>query len=138
MKQHDLTGIKFGKLLVIGQSSQKGYWRVHCDCGTEKSVRGSSLNSGNTKSCGCLVRHNPGRPKQPNYSPHIPFNSFVAETFEHMTPLRNALARQGVIITSKGELRYGGRTEHYATPYHALAAAIEKTIKVPDLESDKS
>ncbi len=31
-------------------------WNVRCDCGTTRIVRGSSLSSGNTSSCGCLKR----------------------------------------------------------------------------------
>lgn len=53
----DLTNKKFGRLLVVkfvGRSnSGDSVWRCRCDCGVYKSVIGSSLKSGNTKSCGC-------------------------------------------------------------------------------------
>jgi hypothetical protein len=32
------------------------YWKVRCDCGTERDVAGIHLKSGHTKSCGCLQR----------------------------------------------------------------------------------
>lgn len=53
----DLTGQRFGKLTVlelVGKKNGKGYyWKCQCDCGNIKDILGSSLRSGNTKSCGC-------------------------------------------------------------------------------------
>ncbi len=52
----DLVGKRFGRLLVIKYAYTKGnrvYWECKCDCGNEICVRGSSLTTGNTKSCGC-------------------------------------------------------------------------------------
>ena len=53
----DETGNKYGRLTVIGivNNEKTGtYWSCKCDCGNHKVVLGSSLRSGNTKSCGCL------------------------------------------------------------------------------------
>lgn len=55
----DLTGRRFGKLVVIEQAEHAGdriQWRCVCDCGTESVVRASSLTRGKTKSCGCGAR----------------------------------------------------------------------------------
>ena len=57
----DLTGERFGKLLVLSRSSnyktEKGKsivrWLCLCDCGNETVVGSDSLRRGNTKSCGC-------------------------------------------------------------------------------------
>lgn len=60
----DLTGKRFGKLLVLHQdtASQKGKggarWVCICDCGEITRVRSSALRSGQTKSCGCLKKYN--------------------------------------------------------------------------------
>lgn len=55
---NDLTGNRFGRLVVVsrGESSASGFtrWICKCDCGGESLVLTASLNSGNTKSCGCL------------------------------------------------------------------------------------
>jgi len=49
----DITGQKFGKLLVISRSNS--LWNCICDCGNKISVAsGSSLRKGHTRSCGCL------------------------------------------------------------------------------------
>ena len=59
----DLTGQLFGRLKVIGfagcykerpDGRNFGYWNCICQCGGKITVRGASLTSGNTKSCGCL------------------------------------------------------------------------------------
>lgn len=55
----DLTGKKFGRLLVVEKAETKdrrAYWRCACDCGNEKIVMGKMLRHGDTKSCGCLYR----------------------------------------------------------------------------------
>jgi len=56
----DITGERFGKLMVIrrGKSDKfrKVRWICGCDCGNETLIRRSHLISGETKSCGCL-RH---------------------------------------------------------------------------------
>jgi len=58
-KYNDLSGRKFGRLLVIERDSSKEYPRPYykcvCDCGTELVVCGTSLTRkrGFTRSCGC-------------------------------------------------------------------------------------
>jgi hypothetical protein len=62
LKRIDLTGKKFGKLLVISEldagyfkcGAKKGMWLCKCECGKETKVRGAALKSGNIKSCGCV------------------------------------------------------------------------------------
>lgn len=54
----DLTGKRFGRLIVIKKTDQhKGYeilWDCLCDCGKHHLVRGKHLREGLVKSCGCL------------------------------------------------------------------------------------
>jgi len=53
----DLTGRKFGRLLVEGFAYSKNwnrFWYCICDCGTTKTVQTALLKGGHTKSCGCL------------------------------------------------------------------------------------
>lgn len=63
----DLTGLKFGRLTVIGKGksyrSPKGsvisMWWCQCECGSEPILlRRDSLTTGNTQSCGCLHKEN--------------------------------------------------------------------------------
>ena len=53
----DITNQRFGRLLCLrpGTSHRSGrFWICICDCGTECEIRGGSLRSGLTRSCGCL------------------------------------------------------------------------------------
>lgn len=59
----DLTGLKFGRLLVKRKSTEKNkygvlLWECLCDCGNIVNLLTSSIKSGNTQSCGCLSRDN--------------------------------------------------------------------------------
>lgn len=52
-------GDKFERLTVVKFSHLDSFYRRHyvvvCSCGTIKTVQGSLLRSGNTRSCGCLA-----------------------------------------------------------------------------------
>lgn len=56
-KYKDLTGKQFGRWTVIGLSPKEGrktYWTCQCECGNVKDIRSDILQSGQSKSCGCL------------------------------------------------------------------------------------
>lgn len=53
----DVTGYQYGRLAVIGFSrrhSRKTFWHCQCECGIVLEVAASYLQSGKTRSCGCL------------------------------------------------------------------------------------
>lgn len=60
-KVKDRTGERYGRLTVLSlheirkdaKGRSKTYWKCRCDCGNEKNVSASALESGATKSCGC-------------------------------------------------------------------------------------
>ena len=57
-KQIDLTGKRFGKLIVIKYSrteNKRAFWWVKCDCGMEAEKMAKYLLNGDTKSCGCIL-----------------------------------------------------------------------------------
>lgn len=63
MKMIDISGNRYGRLLVVGyagiiRSKKSGHtatlWNCKCDCGNELTVPRYRLTSGNTRSCGCL------------------------------------------------------------------------------------
>jgi hypothetical protein len=60
----DLTGKRFGKLVVLYRVEVKGVggshkikWMCRCDCGTENTRDGSSLRRGASRSCGACVKN---------------------------------------------------------------------------------
>lgn len=53
----DLTGHRYGRLLVLGPADPEGpgrWWSCRCDCGRAVVKPTRSLRSGWAKSCGCL------------------------------------------------------------------------------------
>ena len=56
----DRTGKRYGRLTVRKKHGhnhlKKVMWLCDCDCGGETLVPSGSLSSGNTRSCGCLLR----------------------------------------------------------------------------------
>lgn len=56
----DLTGMTFGRLTVIKRAEngkdRSSKWLCRCSCGNISTVKGYSLRSGTTLSCGCLQR----------------------------------------------------------------------------------
>lgn len=57
---NDITGRRFGRLLVLrrngSDSSGRATWDCLCDCGTQKTLRGGHLLMGKTLSCGCIMK----------------------------------------------------------------------------------
>lgn len=67
MKILDLTGKRFGRLIVVRFAGCKPvagisrrHWLCRCDCGTEKELYVSCLTGGKTNSCGCLPKGSGG------------------------------------------------------------------------------
>ncbi len=69
---NDLTGRKFGNLLVVGLEVGKhkcgGKWKCLCVCGGKLSLPASRLLRGSFKSCGC--RHFQKRDDNPKWIGH--------------------------------------------------------------------
>lgn len=75
----DLTGKRFGRLVVVSKSDYKGggarpkiYWNCVCNCGNATVARVDQLKSGETLSCGCYQRdaasaYMKAHPPQPRY-----------------------------------------------------------------------
>lgn len=86
-KKQDLTGKRFGKLVVLKFSeeetqrrnnSQK-YWECQCDCGNIKYTTTRNLKSGLCKSCGCLQKEIAGSKT---------FIDLTGQTFGRLTVVR--------------------------------------------------
>ena len=60
-KRVDLTGKRFGKLIVLESAGIRKlnwgsleFWKCRCDCGTIKDINGADLKQGKITSCGCV------------------------------------------------------------------------------------
>lgn len=61
MAAKDLTGMRFGSLLVIARApsdpiTSRAFWTCQCDCGQRVDKNGKYLLCGDTRSCGCSQR----------------------------------------------------------------------------------
>jgi hypothetical protein len=67
----DLTGCRFGQLVVVSENRRDPkdglWWDCRCDCGNLTTVRGSSLRARATKTCGCGKSFNRIRPYEAIY-----------------------------------------------------------------------
>jgi hypothetical protein len=92
----DLTGMIFGRLTAIAPTDRRvGHWvvwRCLCACGVETFAPGTSLTTGNTKSCGCLQRET--ATKHGHYKATL-YHSWVAMKNRCLNPNDHAFARYG-------------------------------------------
>lgn len=82
MKKKDLIGIKFDKLTVVSEGSDKIYkngvkfpqWVCECECGNERLCTTGMLTKGEVRSCGCYnfkgleFKHNKKDPKEASWN----------------------------------------------------------------------
>ncbi len=62
----DLTGHRFCRVVVTGRAPKNGKhlrWAYQCDCGRVGMTYAHCLQTGQTKSCGCLRRERASEPK---------------------------------------------------------------------------
>jgi hypothetical protein len=97
----DLTGQRFGRLLVVSRLPNKGkyvIWECLCDCGNMREVITYNLKSGITKSCGCLVKEE-----------LIKRNTKHGLCHSHIWYVHQALNERCKKSNNIGYSRYGGR-----------------------------
>lgn len=83
----DLTGQRFGRLLVLGPTDQRTkdgsfIWKCLCDCGSQVDVSSKQLTSGTKKSCGCLA--------------HPPLKNWIGKRFGQLTVIAYAGKEEGM------------------------------------------
>lgn len=147
---------KFGSLTVTNpNSNKKGFCRVQCDCGSASfEVRKSSLRSGNTSSCGCKRRQNPGRKpallkpsayraNMADIQPFISFAEFGGQFGEQIAAmkqwLKNRTQGQGNAITFNGKNFFvAGKGFESADAVQAVIDAIRFCVQPDPQEIEKA
>lgn len=102
----NLTGKRFGSLVVIRQSSpyvskmgeKKVRWLCKCDCGNEHLVRAEYLKSGRSTSCGCVQREKA-----------IKANTIHGGSKSRLFHVWSAMIDRCYNKNNKGYKNYGGR-----------------------------
>lgn len=117
-KLDDLTGRNFGSWVVLSRDKNGSFshtkWVCKCSCGTEKSVYGNSLRSGDTTSCGCL-RNTKIRKKRTVHS-----KSRIPEY-----AVWNAMLRRCNNVNSKDYKYYGGRGISVSNEWETFSVFIK-------------
>ena len=97
----DLSGNRFGHWTVLHRDESNTrkniYWVCQCDCGTIRSVAGTSLRSGISVSCGCE------KDKKTSIRTKTKVDNLVGRRFGHWTVLEQDLSDQS---TSKRGARW--------------------------------
>lgn len=138
MKKVDMVGQRFGRLEVIERHGAGSMWRCVCDCGTEKIVRGGSLTSGNTRSCGCLTKENPGRPAQPKMEAFISLAEFLNEAIPSLLEIKRILKTHNVVVDKDANVYMNGeKYGPYPSIVVALCEAMRRAVKTSDLDRPK-
>ena len=81
----DLTGRRFGKLIVIYRIENDKYhnaqWLCKCDCSNETIVPSNRLKSKNTRSCGCLRTFHNYRCRNINNKTYITWKNMIQRCY---------------------------------------------------------
>jgi len=94
----NLIGKKFGKLLVISQTTSRSgrkSWYCKCECGSDKIVSTKLLTSNQTRSCGCLQH------KKRNYHKNWEGTEHISKTF--FTQIKKGAEKRNILFNIKIE-----------------------------------
>lgn len=102
-KTKDLTGQRFGKLVVVRSISERGrrgdvVWECQCDCGGRKRVLTTRLTNGDTRSCGCLMQETAKRR----------ISNIAGQRFGKLTAIRPTDMRSGTAVVWECQCACGG------------------------------
>lgn len=96
----DLTGQRFGRLIVLERAENKNKdrhacWLCQCDCGNQVVVYGASLRNKDTQSCGCLQKErtkisNKYKRKQPKIQKEL-----IGKVFGYLTVIDYSFFKEG-------------------------------------------
>ena len=138
----DITGECFGKLVVLEkvENMQKGaYWICQCDCGNiTKPISGSSLRSGNTRSCGCLKSSGEEKISQILLDNNI---SFIKEyNFPDLvSPLGRRLRFDFAIFENyelKALIEYQGQQHYKSVDYYGGEEKLKQRMEYDKLKRE--
>jgi hypothetical protein len=125
----DLSGKRFGKLLVIDKTDSADYgsytkarWNCICDCGRKRTVQAVNLKSGGTKSCGICVR--PGTNAKPDTAFEDLWHIYIknAEYRGHVWGLNKEQFRE----LTKSPCHYTGRQPSHVQKSAATARRLKE------------
>lgn len=107
-KYGDLTGQRFGKLLVIEKAAcGKSKWNCLCDCGNYSSPRTYPLVNRKTTSCGC-GRRSVGAKHHLSNPTYGTWNSMLARCLNPKKKAYKAYGGAGIRVCDRWNIHKGG------------------------------
>ena len=106
----DLTNKRFGHLVAIRDVgvNKKGrrLWLCSCDCGKDKIVSSDSLQSGHSRSCGCLITERKKSPEEHRLQRLASTNKWREAHSKHCDEYRRkrALKKYGLTVEQYEEM----------------------------------
>ena len=134
MRLVDLTGNRFGRLVVIDRAENKHKqpaWNCACDCGNKCVVSGYLLRSGITRSCGCLRRETAVR----NGKTVTKYNSPLERKYKNQQARR--LRDKDWLYQQKKPCAKCGENRPYAIDFHHINPS-EKSFQISGMVREKS
>lgn len=136
-RQHDLTGRRYGRLLVLGPVVEEDgsirNWECLCDCGKKVICYKENLYSGATRSCGCLQEEQ--RRKNVKKAIHFVEGTCIERIASRKNCANNTTGHRGVYrrdnnrwraaIGFQGKLYYLGTFDRYEDAVKARVEAEE-------------
>ena len=111
----DLTGQKFGRLIVLKRASnklmpsgqQRIRWRCLCECGKIVTVGGQNIKSGETKSCGCWNRDRLFKHGQSLTPEHAAWSGMKARCLNPKNSAYNYYGGRGITVCGRWQDKNG-------------------------------
>ena len=129
-KYKDLEGQRFGKLTAIAYTDStedgRAKWLCECDCGKSTVVLQSSLVTGNTTSCGCILKDRITR--------HGKSNTKLYKVWQSMkTRCSNPRSNRYKYYGGKG-INYDPAWEHFEGFYTDMAEGYKEGITLDRID----
>lgn len=139
----DLTGQRFGRLVVMGKAANEAetdhhaMWKCRCDCGKETAVRGTLLRRGSVKSCGCLSKEM----VRERITVH---NTTHGESYTRLYSIWADMCDRCKRSTNKSYVNYGGRGIRVCAEWEdfsafhkwALASGYRDELTIDRIDND--
>jgi hypothetical protein len=143
----NLTGRRFGRLVVITEAKRKGYVLCRCDCGNNKDIRATSLTKRNqpTRSCGCAQREAAGRigtatvakNTQRRIATDVRYNTNFGVIEQDKPPVNNRSGKKGVCYDKRRNLWEAYISVHRRKIHLGRFAKYEDAVKARQCAEDE-